>query len=486
MARSPKAFDITTLLLAASPIVALVMLLIFRVRALHAVIAALALLIALGFWFPIEGDALLTMAQQITGVTVNIVFIMLGGILLSTQSVISGAQSTMSVWFSAAAGSPERAILLFGLGLTPLMESVIGWGVGVIVSIPLLMRTGLTATRAATVGLLGLVLCPWGSLAPGMLLTALLSGEPMSEIGVWTAVFTIPVIIVFGGTIAWVGIGSKMTPRLIGELAATSAVMWIVLWVTNLWITPVLAGAFAGLAAVFMLLVFGRMSGAQMPSLTPQVARAFAPYGILIGAMVIAITVSAIVGLGAWAEFWTSPGLWLMVTAFIAPAIFQLARHDSRAAFQRGIAAWAPVCITTLLYVIFGILLTVSGMAGTLAGAAATLGGGFIAMLPILGALAGYVTASNSASAAMLTQAITSSATTLGASPSAALGLLTASVGAAVTMSPSRVILAVSIADEARGEGDPKPDLGRVTKTVLLANAVVAAMLTVIGWIVLG
>lgn len=470
----------------------LVALLAFRVTALKAILLSLLLLLALGFWFPMSADGLATMAQQVTGVTLNIVFIMLGGMLLSTQSTLSGAQRTMSDWFSEAVGSPHRAVLLFGLGVTPLMESIIGWGVGVIVSIPLLVRTGLTATKAAAVGLLGLVLCPWGSLAPGMLLTALLADEPLTDIGIWTAIFTLPVLCVFGGAIAWIGIGRALTPRLIVELVATIGVMWVTLWATNTWVTPVLAGAFSGFAGVATLLACGRLAGAKAPRFTTQVTRAFAPYGLLVGALIVAIALTSLLQVGAATEFWTSPGLWLMLTAAVAPAIFGMPRADALVAARRAASAWFPVCTTTLLYVSFGILLTVSGMAGALADTAAALGGGFILILPIVGLLAGYVTSSNSAAGAMLTQAVSSSASAIGASPASALGLLTAAVGAAVPTAPSRVLLAVSVADGAREAAattgmpaTPPARLGAVTAYVLGANGVLLLVLIPLGWVLL-
>lgn len=465
------------LLLAALPILVLIALLAFRVRPLTAVATTLALTLVLSFRFPVGAQDTVELGQRLSGVTASVVLIMYGGILLSEMLSASGAQDLISGWLTAAAGTPERAILLMGFTVTPLVESVIGWGVGVIVGVPLLRRAGLDATRAATIALLGLTLCPWGSLAPGLLVVREMSGTVFSELGFWIGLFNLPVFIVMSVAIALVGVGRRGLLRMLPEILVTVAVMWGVLLATNLWITPALAGIFSASAGICTLLACSRLRG-PLPRMSRATRRAFSPYATLILAMLAVLTLAAIFDFGEWRGALTSPGLWLIVTAAVTPALVGLARADVGVVVLRGTRVWFPVCLVTVLFIAFGGLLSANGMGDTLADGAARLGAGFLLLMPAVGMLAGYLTGSNTSAAAMFSLGTTHASTALGASPLITLGSQTAAVGSAVMASPARVALSVGIADSLRTPDEPRTDQRRVMATVLLANLIVVAILT--------
>src|SRR5690606_18839983 len=94
----------------------------------------------------------------------------------------------------------------------------------------------------------------------------------------------------------------------------------------------------------------------------------------------------------------------------------------ARLAMLRGaLRRWVPIAGNAIVFLLMGIVLATAGMASHLAEAAAQMGPGFVAAIPLLGALGGYLTGSNTGAAAMLSTATTSSAAGLGASPLVAL-----------------------------------------------------------------
>ena len=470
-------------MLAAVPIITLIVLLVARVKPLPAVLGAIAVLLALGARFPIGLPELQDMSTRLFGVTLNVVFILLGGLVLSVFAAESGAQRTMSEWFEAAAQHRDRAVLLYGLGVTPFLEAAIGWGISLIIVVPLLMRSGLSRTRAAAVGLLGLVVCPWGSLGPGLILTGELGGVSMTELGVQAALFNLPVIVVAATSIVLVGIGRRMTLRLGCELLGSVLVLWGLLLGVSATLGPPLAGILAGIGVIVFLLTLARAQGASL-RMTAGDVRAFGPFGVLVGGMLTVIVLAAALDLGAAQPLITSPGLWLVISAATGPLFFQMTPLQVRRSLKRGLLRWIPVTTTTVSFILFGMLLSVAGMSGTLAEGAASSGTAFLIALPFISGLAAYLTTAITSVATMLTLGVTDASLALGVDPAAALGVQSAAGGAAVGASPARVVLATSIATETGGAVSAPVRQGQVAlitlATALTSAAVIAPALALL------
>ena len=101
-----------------------------------------------------------------------------------------------------AASTPEREafnrILLVVHGVTPFAESLTGFGIGVTIGIPLLAHFGLPARTVAVIGLLGLCAVPWGSMGPGTLIAATMSGLSFHDLGVTSAAISLIPFVVTG------------------------------------------------------------------------------------------------------------------------------------------------------------------------------------------------------------------------------------------------------------------------------------------------
>ncbi|WP_291279278.1 L-lactate permease [Galactobacter sp.] len=476
------------LILAALPMLGLVGMLAFRVRPARAALIAIGVALALFPLFPLTGTAVDEQAASLASSTLAVIFIMLGGILVSQMLEVSGAQERISDWLAKAARTRARTVLLLGLGVAPLAESIIGFGVGVVTTVPLLLRAGLNPTKAATIALLGIIMAPWGSMAPGMLLASGLSHLSLSELGSWSAVFNLPVQLVMGATILWVGVGAKKAVRKLPELLLMTAVMWGSLLAVSLWITPALAGIIASALGIVTLLLLSRIRSAPLPKMAPSTRRAFLPYALLIVCMLGVITLSRLVDLGGWETFLTSPGLWIMVTAAAAPFILRMGGTETGFALRRGVRTWFPACSVTLLFIVFGAVMATNGMSATLAEGAADLGVAFILLLPLIGAIGGYVTNSGSGSAALLTSGIAETTHALNADLGVALAAQNVATGAAIMACPARITVAEAMANNGAGAQDTasRADTGWITRVVLLADLVVLAILTpMTAWLLL-
>lgn len=465
------------LLLAGLPVLLVLALLALRVPGAVAASAGLLLVVALGFEFPIDSGGIGALAQRMLGVLPSIFFIMYGGILLAEMLTQSGAHDRISAWLNLAAGTRSRAVLLIGFTVVPLIESVIGWGVGVIVGVPLLLRAGLSPTRAATTALLGMTHNGWGSLGLSLILVEGLSDQSLSSIGFWAAVFSLPVLLLQGLALLVVGIGRRQSVGIVVQLLLVVSVMWLVLLATNLWISPSLGGVLSPIVGLLILLGFSRFK-APLPRISRATALAFAPYCLLIVLMLSALSISSLIERAELRALVTSPALWLMVTAAVTPAIARLGRVQMREVLKQGSRLWFGAFGVTTLFILFGMAFSISGMGAALASGAAELGSVFLWLVPLAGALAGYITVSNLSAASIVTPGTVEAALGIGAPVDVVLGAQNAASSTAILASPARVQLATTLAGGSAQAERSRADLPKVTLAVVGVNLLVLIAIT--------
>lgn len=468
------------MLLAALPIVVVALLLGLKVATLRAVLITLGLTVALSLvWFPITMDDVADLGPALGETILIVVVIIIGGTSLAELLTATGAQARIAEWLQQSAHNQGRAILMVGLGVAPFAETIIGWGLGLVVSVPLLIRIGLSVRQSATIGLLGILLGPWGSLAPAVLIMAQLGDVPFHTLGLWIAVLALPGIIIMSAAILVVGVGWRASREHLGEAAVAVATMWLVILGVSWVLGPPLAGVSGAVAAIGALLLLGRLKHGHPIRMDRAVLRSLAPYIFLGAGLLVSAVVVNVLAIGKLGEVLSGPAFWLVVTVFAAPRLLGAKRSVVTSARREGWRRAVPVALTTMLFVAFGGLLTLNGMSATLADAVAGLGPGFAVATPLISALAGYVTGSNSASAAMLAPGLSDAATGLGMNPSQVLAVVMIAASNAVMASPPRLALAVSLA---QSSPDPTgrtgivavdaPTTSAVMKTVVVANVV--------------
>src|SRR5690606_7595849 len=252
-------------IVAAAPIVTVLVALACRMRALPAallgvIVAILGMLIC----FPLSPAAVFTAIQDMAGTILTVALILLGGVGLSELMIRSGAQATIADWLLQVSSERALMLLLIVFGITPCMESVTGFGLGVIVSIPLLLRFGLPPAKAAVIALLGLVLVPWGGLAPGTLVAAELGGVSFHDLGMMSAWFNLPVMLVSMVAVLVLAFGREAI-RHAGLALLVVTVMWVSLLLASRYGTPPVAGIIASACVVSALLLLARFRRGPTP-----------------------------------------------------------------------------------------------------------------------------------------------------------------------------------------------------------------------------
>ncbi|MGH3980844.1 MAG: L-lactate permease [Pseudonocardiaceae bacterium] len=492
---------------AAAPLVVACMLLAFGVGAVRAALASVvcAVLVAV-VAFPVPAAQAWSTAGSLSPTTVEVLVILLGGVALSEILAGSGAQRQLAGWVQQCCADSGRAVLLIVLGITPFAEAVTGFGIGVVVAVPLLRHVGLPATKSAVLGLLGLVIVPWGALAPGTLVAAQLGGVGFDELGVRSAALSGPVFVLIGVAALIVACGWRRAAAYLPDLAVVAGALWAAVWAANLLFGTPLAGVIGGLAGIGAALGLSRLRDRVSLRVDTATWGALQPYALLVtGLLVSSIAVRAVDAHGAW-ELIASPASWLVLTCLATPMLVGLRGAGLRAALRTALRRWRPIAVATALFLALGGVLTGTGMSAALAEATSGLGPAYLLLVPVVGGLGGFIAGSNTGANAMFAASQAQAAHALGAASTQVLATQNVAASLLTMAAPPRVALAASLAgseESARAQASaaPPPAAGRtstvtatreppagesvrtrtVLRTVLAADAVVLAVLGVLN-----
>lgn len=451
-------------------------------------------------------------------ILVEVLAIMAGGITLARVMERGGGHAALGRWLSGGTGPGLATALMMVHGVVPFLESVTGFGVGVIVCLPLLITLGFTPFRAACLALVGLSVNPWGSMAPGALLGAQLTGLDFRQFGMATAVFNVIPAVAAGVVTALIVRGSRADRHDDGPLLPLSALLtrWLPVAVASALVyaglllganallgTPP-AGATAGLVmALAWRTLFGRRSaraarngastaaghlgedgdggGATVVGTPGLPLRELTPYLVLMVGTIAGTAAKAALPLGVLGPFLRSPATWALLGAAIGVAVLRLDADRRRLVGRETVRLWVATAIPTALYIAFGYALTGGGLAEEMARGLGALGGVFLWLSPFVAGLSGYVTASTTGANAMFAPLQASTAQALGVSPLWLTAMHSSAASWAVITCPARIELASRLAGAEHREGTPgllptrRNLVAVVGPTVLITLAVMAA-----------
>lgn len=433
---------------AIAPIIVVLALLALRAPSLHAGTAGLisAVVAAATIYRP-DDDEITTAVSQLGPTVLEVALILLGGVTLATALSATGARDHVAGWLQEIGSGADRvpAILLLVFGLTPFMESVTGFGLGVVITAPLLVRMGLSPVKAVVSGLLGLVLVPWGSLGPGTLVAAELGGQDFDDLGYWSALLSLPVLVVSMATVLVVVGASRPSPRLVALAAAVVTTMWVTLVAANWLVGTAPTGIIAAAAVIALLLAVARWRHGPLPAVTRELGRASIPFAVLLAGILGTTGLLTVAGSPSGFGWVTSPALWVIVAALVAVRVFPTPGDGTVVLVRTALARWVPIAATAIVFMTIGIVMATAGMAAHLADTVAGLGPASLAVIPALGALGGYLTGTNTGAAAMFSAATTGAASGLGADGLVALAGQNVAGSYAIIVSPPRIALAVGV-----------------------------------------
>jgi lactate permease len=387
-------------LIAASPILALIGLMLFS--PLSAVwSAAVTLLVALIITLTLGqvGAFSLTVAliPQIAVLFLTVATVIIPGLLFVNVTSQSGAADELKNWVARWPINDGSKIIVIVVGVATAVESMTGFGVSMVITIPLLLNM-LRRDRALMVGLLGMSIMPWGTLGLATIIGATIANVTPTTLGYHSAVISslvFPIAAMTGCIVA----GYQKVQTLM--LAVAVGIFFsIFLIVTNYLVGPSIAGVLSGLAVIVVMLSTAHVRHQHLP--TPGIA--IAPYAFLITFVILErilwLTVPGIqhIGVSAGRFSWSlfeSPGLPLLLTSF-------LTRYSFKQFWQSTCKAIKPLLSITLLLVMSQVMV-LGGQMKTIADAlkpVSDMGGE--ALFAFFSALSGYVTGSNVGANALL------------------------------------------------------------------------------------
>jgi len=445
-------------LLAASPIlVACGLLLVLRQSALRAGFAGLAVAL-LAAWLGSDGAAPIARGLR-DGLlhTLNVSYVLLGGVALSAALRASGALAAVAAALARALPDAGRRNLVAVLALSVFFESVTGFGIGIIVTAPLFLALNLPPARAGLLALLGQCAVPWGALAIGTTLGAQLFGVAEARMGVLAAALNLPVILIAGLlTLALTGGGAALR-RSWGFATLLAATLAAGLALASHLVGIEVAGAVAALATTAVGLAGS--PGAWRVLATPALARAASPLLLLLATLLATrlcaplrqalagLLVLRVPEIGFTLAPFYHPGFWMLIAAALGLAQARASGVTLRPLAMPALRQWAVAASAVLGFLAMSQVMFNAGMTARLADAAVASAGPslYAAIVPWIGGIGGFLTASNTGSNALFAQLQTEAARRLGL-PLDWIAAAHNAAGANATMaSPGRVVLAAAV-----------------------------------------
>lgn len=377
--------------------------------------------------------------------------------------------------------------------LGPFFEAATGFGIGLVIVIPFLLRNGVTGVAAVVFGLYSQILVPWGAMAIGSTVGAGLAGVTPQALGVASAWLTLPLLaghlVVFWALQARL-LGRPRRRQLLDDLAWTAA-LGALLVLAN---ASVALEAGALVACGLLLLVrlprdaggFGTGRSerkaalrAALPYLALTLAvlatRGIAPLRALLED---ALALQPAAGLPAFPPLYHVSVL-ILAVALVTGASARLSHTAWRAALaETGQKAWAPVLVT-LLFVAMGRVFAETGMAAAVMADLSAAAGPFAVLaVPLPAALAGLLTGSNVAANAIMMPLQVGLAEQAGA-PVRWVAALQNLAGSTFTLlSPIRVAMGLALVGLAGSDA-------RVYRTAAPIGAVALALLLIEAAVIL-
>ena len=467
------------IVLAAAPIlISVVMILALRQSALRAGAAGLAtallvVLLAPGYRLALGdlGRALLSGALT----TLLVSYVLFGGLLVYSVLREAGALTALAEAVAKAVPDPARRALILVLGLSVFFESATGFGIGIVVAAPLFVALGYRPRDAALLALAGQCAVTWGALAIGTTLGAELTGVPAARLGLLAAPLSLPLILLCGGAALWLTGGAAALRRSWLEMLLYSGLLTAALAAGSHWIGIEVAGMIGGLAVAGAGFAVSRaLGGVRDPLFDREVARAAAPFGLLLLFLLATrlvpplrealsgVAVLRVSDLGFSLPLLYHPGSWLVLTALVSVPLLRIGRGQLPAVVQGTIRPWLVATLAVAGFLCFSRIMVDSGMTLAMAeSVAAATGRGYLLLLPLVGGLGGFLTASNAGSNAMFAGFQEAMSARLDLPEDVVVAAQNAAGANTTLASPGRVVLAAAVTGLTGKEGTlMRPALG--------------------------
>ncbi|MDN5752348.1 MAG: L-lactate permease [Nitrosospira sp.] len=337
------------------------------------------------------------LAPQIGVLVVTVASVIIPGLIFVRCTRENGATDNLRSWIASWQLNSSTKVAVIVVGVAPAIESMTGFGVSMVVTVPVLLGM-LERPRALLVGLLGMNIMPWGTLGLATIVGAAIAGTTPWALGYHTAIASL-LVFPLAAALAVVAAGYRRPDSV---LLATSVGGFFsaCLIGANYALGPAVAGVLSGLIVVFAILLIAKLTGQSitLPS------RKITPYAALLLFVLLGRAVWVLfpclhdVGIQAGRFYWRlfeSPGIPLLLAALTAG----LKKNDIWPSIRKSIK---PLLSVTMLLALSQTMV-LSGQMHTIAQALKSLSGfgGALIFAPF-SALSGYISGSNVAANALL------------------------------------------------------------------------------------
>jgi len=463
-------------LLAILPVLAAVFLILIlglSAVASGAISLLLAIVLALTVaQFSLEPFAIVQSIAQGSINTIGLAYVLLGGVFLYQVLKSGGALEEISSCIGKMIPHPTHQVLVIVYGVSVFFESATGFGVGIIVTAPLLIALGYDPLRAAVLALIGQCAVSWGALAVGTILGSELSGVEAGRIGTLAAGFSFPYVVASG--VAALLVSQRFPPwsYSLFWLFAYALTLTTAIALTSHWVGVELAGCAGGLAVILLGFVTGlseqrprKQDRDDLAVSQSRLLRSLIPLIFLMAALLLTRLIPPLqlalqnlwtIESVSWSfqvSPWYHPGTLLLLASLVGLTVLPGARHQTRSLIRMAAVQWFKASIAILGFLALGQLMLDSNMTTTIAVSLVNIAGDYYAgIAPVIGGLGGFITASNAASNALFMGLQVEAAAQLNLNLD---WIATAQnvAGSNMTLaSPGRLVFAAAIAGIAGGE----------------------------------
>jgi lactate permease len=154
----------------------------------------------------------------------SVLTVLLPALLLYHLQRVTGGMHVFTQHMARLTADRDLQVLLLVLGLSPFIEALCGFGVGIIVIAPMLLELRLGAVRVAVLSVLGQLTTAWGAMGVAVVLAASLTRLPVEQVGSLTALLSLPTALVLSLVCLQVS-GGNTAVRRWGVLALAAAAL---------------------------------------------------------------------------------------------------------------------------------------------------------------------------------------------------------------------------------------------------------------------
>lgn len=302
----------------------------------------------------------------------------------------------------------HHKVLILLFGLLPAIESITGFGVSLILAVPLFFSL-YHATTAAQLSMLSMNIISWGTLGLSTMVGSKLAGMDAPTLGVMTAYFVPLYLLLFSMTAFKLLKQSRPNLVDIGFCALLIAVFGTALYFANRYNQVELAGVVAGFISFVVFCAYFLIKNKQsLAKTTRTFLIVMMPYllvvvfviiiKLLVYAMPNLLELGTLHGHGVNFVLFASPCLAITLT------ILSIAARHRHYRIHLSIAKSIKACATLFIFILLAQLMGFAGFISALIASLDGVGGLwlYVLILPIFAMLSGFVTGSNLGGNALL------------------------------------------------------------------------------------